>query len=108
MKEWYLIEKKIDSKAGLVAQVVPLFTTTDADERFRAASGRDTIMFVILFWLARTFLPGAATLAVEVEIQAAILAFGVFALILYRLGLEFSSASSASSHLQSPGRTEHG
>jgi hypothetical protein len=57
-------------------------------------------MLIMLFCLARTFLPDVAICAAEVEIQAAILAFGVFALILYRLRRESSRTSAPSSHLQ--------
>ena len=64
-------------------------------------------MIAILFCLARILLPGAADLAAQVEIQGAIMAFGIFALILYRLGLG-SSASSLSSHLLRSGRSGHG
>jgi hypothetical protein len=61
-------------------------------------------MLLILFCLARTFLPGAATLAAEIETQAAIMAFGTFAFVLYRLGLESSRPPSRYGHLQSSGR----
>jgi hypothetical protein len=64
-------------------------------------------MVVILFCLARTCLLGAANLAAEVEIQAAVMAFGIFALILYRLGLESSRGSSLPSHLLPSGRSGH-
>jgi hypothetical protein len=43
-------------------------------------------MFMILFCLARTILPDAATWVGDFEAQAIILAVTVFAFILYRLG----------------------
>jgi hypothetical protein len=57
-------------------------------------------MVIMLFCLAHTFLPDVAIWAAEVEIQAAILAFGVFALILYRNRLGSSRRPSHSSHSQ--------
>jgi hypothetical protein len=57
-------------------------------------------MVIMLFCLARTFLPGVAIWAAEAEIQAAILAFGVFALILYRNRLGSPRRPSHSSRLQ--------
>jgi hypothetical protein len=48
-------------------------------------------MFMILFCLARTFLPDAATLASDFQVQAIILAVTVFAFIPYRLHLDSRS-----------------
>jgi hypothetical protein len=65
-------------------------------------------MLLILFCLARTFLLGAVTWVAEMETQAAILAFGTFACLLYRLGLESSRAPSPGSHLENSGRLQQG
>jgi len=42
-------------------------------------------MLTILLCLAHAFLPSAAVLAAELETQAAVLALGVFAFLLFRL-----------------------
>jgi hypothetical protein len=46
------------------------------------------MIIIILICLARTFLPDASTLAVEIETQAALMALGVFAFLLYRVRLD--------------------
>jgi hypothetical protein len=60
-------------------------------------------MVIMLFCLARTFLPEVTNWAFEVEIQAAVMAFGVFVLILYRNRLGSSRRSLHFSHSQGLG-----
>jgi len=64
------------------------------------------MMLLILFCLARTFLPDAATWASEIQTQAAVLAFGTLAFLLYRLGLESSRTPSLGSRSGNSGRVE--
>jgi hypothetical protein len=59
------------------------------------------MLVIILICLARTFLPDAATLAVTIETQAALMAFGVFAFLLYRVRLGPGSRLASSAHTSS-------
>ncbi len=65
-------------------------------------------MLLILFCFARTFLPDVATWVSEIQTQAAILAFGTFAFLLYRLGLESSRTPSPGSGSEHSGRMQQG
>jgi len=65
-------------------------------------------MLSILFCLARTFLPDAATWAGEIQTQAAVLAFGTFAFLLYRVGLESSRTPSPGSYSENSARIQQG
>jgi hypothetical protein len=86
----------------------PYPSLTEVAKQFSSAFGKDTIMLFILLCLARTFLPCAATWGAEVETQAAIMAFGTFAFLVYRLGLESTGTPSPGSHLENSGRIRQG
>jgi hypothetical protein len=84
-----------------------LLPATDRDQAIQLCYWKDT-MLLILFCLARTFLPDVATWVSEIQTQAAILSFGTFAFLLYRLGLESSRRPSAGSHLENSDRLRQG
>jgi hypothetical protein len=101
----YLPDIKVVVRSKGLARKLPLLCLEAISERGLSKGvppkGEPIMLVIVLLCLARTFLPDAATLAAAIETQAALMAFGVFAFLLYRVRLGPGSRLASSAHTSS-------